>query len=92
MHTQLIHACHLFYFSQRLDMEWEKFRWQAPEVFFGQNNSSSQQADMFTIGLLIWYLIAEREPYEETFGPDTAEQLLAGWRYVFSFPLPPPPV
>lgn len=84
MQTQLIHACHLFYFSQRLDMEWERFRWQAPEVFFGQNNSTSQQADMFTIGILIWYMVAEREPYEETFGPDTAEQLLAGWR------LPPP--
>ena len=78
MQCQIVHACHLFYFSQRLDDQWERFRWQAPEVFFGQIKSSAL-ADSFSLGLLLWYVLAETEPYSN-FGPDIAEKLASGWR------------
>lgn len=69
---------------QRLDGAWDKHLWQAPEVWL--RSQCSKASDMFTFGLLMWYVVTEKEPYGGVVGftQNTANCIAGGWR----LPLP----
>lgn len=80
LHTQIVHTCNLHYFSQaNIDTDWEKYRWQAPEIFYGRIRSSIS-SDCYSLGLILYYIFSETLPYGEHFTPGIAEKVISGWR------------
>jgi serine/threonine protein kinase len=78
LHTELVHICHLYYFSEKAD-SLARQQWQAPEVICGKALVTGS-ADIFSFGLLIYYIIEENNPYGDSFDLHTVEQLARGWR------------
>ena len=37
-------------------------------------------SDIFSFGLLMWYLVTEKEPYDGSFNQEAANKVAGGWR------------
>ena len=86
--VKLLHECDIINYGKKKDFSWSKYRWLSPELI--KPNALeipfTTASDIYTLGLVFWYVLAEQEPFHSLDAQEVAMKLeTSNYKFVFCY-------